>query len=136
MWICLNNAFVSIVSPENQENGMLLVRARRPGDLETAFPGCHVQRSPGRDYLFRTLLPREVVGRCIAAAVNAIDYPNFKNSVGNQALHDAYSKTWYTMSALQTVRPYARDTAIAREAEALFLVKEGREGLIQGESAA
>lgn len=38
MWICLNDAFLSIVAHRDKP-GVLLVRARRPGDIERTFPG-------------------------------------------------------------------------------------------------
>ncbi len=108
MWVCLNNAFVSIVSPR-PDSPLLLCRARQSGDLERAFPGCVVKRTPGRDYLFRTELPRVVVSDRIALLALSIDYPNFKNSVRDDKLHKAYSRVWSVMAGLQPVQPYATE---------------------------
>lgn len=125
MWICHNNAFLSIVqdldAPDN-----LLVRARRPGDIETVFPNVQVVRRPGRDYLFRSSLPRAEVAAAIAQAVVSIVYPNFKNSVKNSALHLAYNQVWHVMANLQSVAPYGDDTDQAHKLEAKFLEAEGR----------
>jgi hypothetical protein len=110
MWICLNRAFLSIVEPEAGALGSsptLLVRARRPGDIESVFPGVKVEKRHERDYLFRALVPREAVAEAIAAEVHGIDYNNFKGSVRNNKLHDAYSAFWNIHSRLQPTAPYS-----------------------------
>jgi hypothetical protein len=66
MWICLNNAFFSVVSPVDQPDHLLLVRARRKGDIEEYFPGHKVEKTVGRDYLYRALVPRHDVAERIA----------------------------------------------------------------------
>ena len=60
MWIFLNNAFLSIVD-KGGDGTTLLVRARRSGDIERAFPEAKVERTPGNDYRFRARLGREEV---------------------------------------------------------------------------
>ena len=107
MWICLNNAFLSIVEPEHGSDD-LLVRARRPGDIEAVFGKDYkVEKRPERDYLFRALIPREVVADVIAAQVMDIGYGNFKNSVNDRRLHDAYARVWSVMAGLQPTPPYS-----------------------------
>jgi hypothetical protein len=107
MWICLNQAFLSIVS-NPADKATLLVRARRVGDLEHVFGADTVVTTiPGRDYQFRAFLPREQVGRVIAANVEMISYPNFKSSVKDDSLHDAYMAIWHVMADLQPTAPYA-----------------------------
>lgn len=112
MWICLNNAFLSIVEPKPAERkalgDVLLVRARRPGDIEVLFGKAFtVEKRPERDYLFRAFVPRDLVAAAIAQKVTAISYGNFKNSVVNKALHDAYASVWSIMARLQKTRPYS-----------------------------
>lgn len=110
MWICLKSAFLSIVEPSAQgvnTGDMLLVRARRNGDIESVFPAAKVERRPERDYLFRALLPRQEVAAAIAEQVRGIDYPNFKNSVKNKRLHDAFARIWSIMAGLQATPPYS-----------------------------
>lgn len=110
MWICLNRAFLSIVEPERGTNGAsptLLVRARRPGDIESVFPGVKVEKRPERDYLFRALVPREAVAEAVANEVRGISYNNFKASVSNKKLHDAYAGFWNIHSRLQPTAPYS-----------------------------
>lgn len=106
MWICLSDAFFSIVDPAKGGND-LLVRARRNGDIERYFPGHKVERTVGRDYLFRASVPRGVVAATIATSVSDIEYPNFKNSVRDDKLHTAYSGFWNIMARVQEVPPYS-----------------------------
>lgn len=109
MWICANNAFLSIVNSD-QDPTVLMVRARRKGDIEatfgTAVPNLQVTTLPGRDYQFRAFIARETVGEVIAKALVNIDYGNFKNSVKDRYLHDAYAQVWGVMAELQEIRPY------------------------------
>lgn len=110
MWICLNNAFLSIVQPKPIERapaGTLLVRARRAEDIERTFPGYAAITLTGRDYQFRALIPREVVGKTIAEALTSITYTNFKDSVRDGKLRHAYGDFWQTMADLQPQRPYS-----------------------------
>jgi hypothetical protein len=113
MWLSLSNAFLSIVepSPADQKTrpGCLLVRARREGDIERIFGEASgaVERRPERDYLFRAFILREVVATIVADNVMSIDYGNFKNSVKNHDLHDAYAGVWSIMARLQPSRPYS-----------------------------
>lgn len=109
MWICMNDAFFSIVRTDWTPAGHLLVRARRPGDIQQYWPEAEVERTAGRDYLFRAFLPEGVVSTAIAAAVSGIDYGNFKDSVGDNNLHDAYLAVWRAMSRLQHPGPYESD---------------------------
>jgi hypothetical protein len=106
MWISLSNAFLSIVSNPD-DAATLLVRARRKGDIESVFGSQHeVVTLPGRDYQFRAFIPRNVAASAIGEALKAISYPNFKNSVDDDALHGAYAKVWGVMADLQEIPPY------------------------------
>ena len=110
MWVCLNNSFLSIVEPTGTAKGAspeLMVRARRAGDIERVFPGAVVTTIDNRDYMFRATIPRDLVARALYDLVMDIDYGNFKNSVRDRKLHDAYADTWHTMAALQPKKPYS-----------------------------
>lgn len=112
MWICLNNAFLSIVEPGSldraQKGDVLMVRARRKGDIERVFgTSTVVEKRPERDYLFRAFIPRELVAIQVAAAVTSISYGNFKNSVKDDLLHKAYAAVWGIMARLQPTAPYS-----------------------------
>ncbi|MEX3982819.1 hypothetical protein AB4Y45_27985 [Paraburkholderia sp. EG287A] len=112
MWLMLNDSFLSIVDAAKGE-GCLLVRARREGDIERAFKDfaeiITVDRTPGRDYLFRAEIPRAVVARMVAERVLALNYPNFKGSVNakDRDLHDAYFHVWSTMEMLQPMAAFS-----------------------------
>ena len=77
MWIMTNDSYLSIVSKDCGP-AELLVRARRAGDIEKVFPEAKVTRNTNSDYLYRAVLPRDVVKQALAAMIDHIDYPNFK----------------------------------------------------------
>ncbi|HDR9165235.1 TPA: hypothetical protein QDB28_005685 [Burkholderia vietnamiensis] len=113
MWLTLSDAFLSIVSiPGDAEH--LKVRARRKGDIERVFKDCSikVERTPGRDYLYRAVIPRALVGLVVSEHVMSINYDNFKNSVRDGRLHTACNRVWHVMADLQEIPPYARDTRV------------------------
>jgi len=58
-----------------------MVRARRPAISRRCSPDAKVTRNTGSDYLYRAVLPRDVVKQAIVAMIDHIDYPNFKDSV-------------------------------------------------------
>jgi Txe/YoeB family toxin of Txe-Axe toxin-antitoxin module len=102
MWVCLNNAFVSIVANRNRP-GDLMIRARRKGDIEK-FMGenfVRVIETPLADYRFRASVEADLVSKVMADMVYTIDYDNFKDSVKDKDLHDAYSGFWSIMYRLQ-----------------------------------
>jgi hypothetical protein len=100
MWVCLNNSFLSIVQNRNNLE-QLLVRSRRKGDIEKVFPEAKVIQEAGSDYRYRAFINRDNVANAIAREVSNIDYGNFKNSVRDHDLHDAYSDFWLIMYKLQ-----------------------------------
>ncbi len=103
MWLSLSDSFLSIVALEGPaaDPARLLVRARVAGDIERVFPAATVTHTPKHDYAYRSTLPRTVVATALAAAVEAINYTNFKNSVSDRARHDAYFECWDAMYDLQ-----------------------------------
>ena len=107
MWICLSDAFLSIVEPAPGSD-TLLVRARRAGDIERVFADAKVSKTPGRDYLFRATLPRAQVAAVVSQHVAGIGYKNFKSSVSDNKLHDAFAGFWSIMARLQPIPPYSR----------------------------
>lgn len=102
MWICLNDAFFSIVeSPQDKD--VLVVRARFEGDIEKVFTSNRnkVIVTPARDYRFRSFIDRDIVADVISNEVKRIDYGNFKDSVHNTIRKDAYTRVWCDMYAAQ-----------------------------------
>ncbi|MFM0224839.1 hypothetical protein [Paraburkholderia dipogonis] len=109
MWICLNQAFLSIVNSDRDPT-VLMVRARRRGDIEAVFgPSVEVTTLPQRDYQSRAFIRRDIVGTVIAQSLMEIDYTNFKGSTKDRHLHDAYMHVWHVMAELQEVPPYGTE---------------------------
>lgn len=100
MWICTNKSFLSVVADRDSDDN-LLVRARMNGHIENVFPDANVFAMEDADYKYRALISRSEVQRAMTDQISAIDYDNFKDSVGNRQLHDAYLKIWSVMYALQ-----------------------------------
>ena len=100
MWFFYNKSFLSIVEDRNDKNN-LLVRARAGGHIEELFPKAKVFQVDSSDYRFRSILPRKTVAKAIKHQVKKIDYHNFKNSVCDEALHNAYLEVWGVMQSFQ-----------------------------------
>lgn len=105
MWICLNKAFLSVVDKSTVAD-CLVVRARVAGHIESVFPDAKVETTPGVDYLFRADIPRKEVAAALSREVMGINYPNFKDSVTDRPLHDAYMRVWHVIANLQRIPPY------------------------------
>lgn len=80
---------------------MLLVRARRPGDIERLLPSAQVQVTPRADYRYRTIVPASEMAAALAQAAQAINYTNFKASVRDPGLAHAYGQIWQILADLQ-----------------------------------
>lgn len=100
MWIALSDSFLSIVHKDCQRDE-LLVRARRKGDIERIFPRAKVTRAAKADYRFRAAVKTSEVCKAISREVRRVTYSNFKDSVRDDDLHDAYLKFWNAMFVLQ-----------------------------------
>jgi chorismate synthase len=126
MWICLNDSFLSIVA-DRDDKTMLLVRARAPGHIEAVFGDKYrVYRPEGRaDYQFRANIPRVVVSSVIGELLAEIDYGNFKDSVRDDALHDAYMGFWTIMYRLQQAALAKLERAVGNKRQTLL--KQARE---------
>ncbi len=112
MWIALPTSFLSVVAPRSALHGPhLLVRARAVGDIERVFPHARVAHTPKSDYAYRAGLPRTLVAETLAASIEAIDYPNFKDTVRESDRHNAYLESWLAMCYFQRSRARARLTS-------------------------
>jgi hypothetical protein len=101
MWIFSSDSFISIVDKGDSSGQTLLVRGRRKGDIERAFPDAEVIEGGGTDYRYRARIDREEVALRMADAVRGISYPNFKSSVNEHDRHDAYMDVWGAMYRFQ-----------------------------------
>lgn len=97
MWIFQNDSFLSLVAHRGNP-GMLLVRARRAGDIEAVFPGAKTWVDKSADYPHRAEVPTDEVAAVVADRVRRISYDNFKNSVRERRCHDAYMDVWSVMA--------------------------------------
>lgn len=104
MWICLNDAFFSVIRLQGAQNaGKALVRARRRGDIAKHFGVPEEETPPPKDYRFRAIVSDDQLKAVLLKSVDAMRYTNFKGSVADHDLHDAYVKVWNAMNALQTL---------------------------------
>ena len=106
MWICLPDAFLSIVHKDCGPDE-LLVRARVAGHIEHVFPHAVVTQATHTDYRYRAVVSRDDVAAALVTHALTMDYGNFKNEVRNNRLHDAFAAVWGVMSRLQPNRPYS-----------------------------
>ncbi|WP_445504809.1 hypothetical protein [Microvirga sp. G4-2] len=93
MWICFNDAFVSAVQHRDDPN-RLCVRARKREHLQRLLPDAEIIEIPNRDYACRVFVSKKEFAELVTRRINEIDYPNFKNSVRDDGLHDLYADFW------------------------------------------
>jgi len=105
----LNNAFVSAVEDRNDKR-LLVVRARRKGDIKRVFGkrAIEVKSDIMADYPYRTWVSKKLFAQVLAESVDRIDYGNFKSSVKDKALHDAYLDVWSAMIRVEKRRRFSR----------------------------
>ena len=101
MWVMTNVGFISAVAYPGEEH-LVLVRARAPGHLTEIF-GEETEEihSPRRDYAWRTIVTKTQMKKAMDKLVDDIDYTNFKDSVKDEELHDAYVGVWTEMYIYQ-----------------------------------
>lgn len=101
MWIMLNDAMFSIVADKTDDT-KLVVRSRIEGSVESVF-GVDEICTTNADYRYRAYIDKEEVANTISDKVFGIDYPNFKDSVKNQNLKNAYTSIWSILYRMQTL---------------------------------
>jgi hypothetical protein len=106
MWIMLYDCFFSIVSKDCAPDE-LMVRARRPGDIQKVWKDAKITKYDKSDYMFRAAIKRTDIIAALSTEVMDIDYDNFKNEVRDKPLHDAYLSVWTAMARLQPAPPYS-----------------------------
>ena len=98
MWICLNNAFLSVVEDRETSNE-LLIRARRQVDINVVAGllengEYRIEHTPKNDYQFRIRADKSEFKLLMNIMIDNIDYGNFKNSVDDDALKTMYGRVW------------------------------------------
>lgn len=119
MWLCLNDCFISIVKKDCARDE-LMVRARRPGDIEKLFPEAIVTEYTASDYHYRAAVKVDAIGAALVAELARVTYSNFKDSVTDRPLHDAYLKVWTAMASIQPKRPYSGNRSFLDFGESLL----------------
>ncbi len=92
---------LSVVAHREKED-MLLVRARRSGEIESIFPDASVYEIDNADYHYRAEIERDKVAQVMADQIKNIGYDNFKSSVSDNKRRDAYMDIWSVMYAYQS----------------------------------
>ncbi len=100
MWLCLSNAFLSIVS-KNGNPDQFCVRSRCRVHITNIFPDAEVIEKPGTDYRYRAFINRSEVAKIIGEYIMQINYTNFKDSVKDKELANAYYAVWARMFEYQ-----------------------------------
>lgn len=110
MWLLTTFGFFSIVEkPQDRAAGMLTVRARVRGDLESLrakyLPSLgEIQATPDADYAFRARVAKTELAAAMGRIALDINYANFKSVVAEHmgyAREQIYHEVWETLAELQ-----------------------------------
>lgn len=101
MWLCFNNAFVSVVEMSNDPS-KLMVRARKREHLVNLFgPTAQIKTSYHTDYKYRVFVDRSDFAKFLSSKVMEINYSNFKDSVKDVELKSLYGDFWFQHWSMQ-----------------------------------
>lgn len=103
MWIFTNKGFISAVKSDEQPDTML-IRARVKDHLEAILPDDNIIITPENDYRYRCIISKARFVDLVAQLAQDVDYPNFKNTLTDQAYHSAAAKVWGVMYGLQVAK--------------------------------
>jgi hypothetical protein len=130
MWLFEQRGFISVVAYDpkkdmkkdspfpafaKSDDTHLLVRARIKDDLDWLkefLPTLVVDTDPSADYSYRCVVPRKVLKKALAKAVDDIDYDSHFKEVADarspkvQGRHSAMMSCWSAMAKLQPLPPY------------------------------
>ena len=113
MWLLTTFGFFSIVEkPRDRASGVLTVRARVRGDIESLrakyLPGLgEIEATPDGDYAWRARVPRQELAASLGRIALDIDYANFKSEVAGRmgyAREQVYHEVWETLAGLQPAK--------------------------------
>lgn len=126
MWIMTNQGMLSIVQHRTYQT-VMIVRARNREPLDRHFPDFEPIEMRLADYRWRVIVPRPAVAEVLAKLVADITYANFKDSVQDRDLHDAYLTCWGAMYRYQDIvhgEPGEPDEDLYCEVESRDLMEE------------
>jgi hypothetical protein len=107
MWLSFSKGFLSVVATRDDPN-TVMVRARRKEHLEAYFSTHSIIYTKQADYPYRVICSKAALTAVLVRYVEQLDYPNFKSSVKDKALHDAYMATWARMTQLEETNHWQR----------------------------
>ena len=103
MWICLKDAFFSVVE-HYDDNELVVVRSRFPDDIHRVF-GYDADHTPQNDYPYRVTMGKAEFADTLTREALAINYGNFKSEADHLAKSDAdkrrcraYHRMWGVMN--------------------------------------
>ena len=104
MWVFTKVGFVSVVKHDTKD--CLLVRARRLDHLRALLVGAKlhtkcITETPQADYRFRVELSPGEFENVLIAAIDDIDYTNFKGAVRDSVYSIALHRIWVDAADLQ-----------------------------------
>ena len=114
MWLLTTFGFFSIVEkPEDRGTGMVTVRARVRGDIESLrakyLPGLsEIESTPDHDYAWRGRVTKGDLAAGLGRIALDINYANFETEVAQHmgyARELIYHDVYETLSALQQQKP-------------------------------
>jgi hypothetical protein len=95
MWLMQNDGFISaVLDPSDPTGQKLIIRARMQEHLENQFPNKEIIKNAGTDYKYRIFITKQELADLMVERIMDINYTNFKNSVGDDRLHDMYADIW------------------------------------------
>ena len=95
MWLMQNDGFISAVLDTRDPTGeSLVIRARMIEHLMNQFPNEKIIENAGTDYKYRIFITKQKLADLMTRRIMDIDYTNFKNSVGDDRLHNMYADIW------------------------------------------
>ena len=100
MWIFTSQGMISIVR-HRDDSRLMMVRARQPEVLQALFSGYDLIVTPEADYHYRMEVTQHDLQVIIDQELEDLQYDNFKNSIADDAYHNACSKVWSVMYQYQ-----------------------------------
>ena len=106
MWVFTTQGFYSVVADRSDPN-QVLIRARAREDLEALegrIADLEIFEDRRADYRWRAFASRAQWRDALAELAEEIDYPNYKNAVGDRQGHDrasVYERIWSELRSLQ-----------------------------------
>jgi hypothetical protein len=107
MWLLTSIGFYSVVAHRDNDE-TVLIRSRTREDLDQLrrryLPDLEILENAGTDYRYRALLERSEWEHAAQKLAADVDYPNFKEAVGERQgpqRANLYARIWSALRELQ-----------------------------------